>query len=262
MTGRQAAASVVRQLLLMVIVMGTAGFIVPPLYNLAVGKEDPVNGMIVASAVYSVVLLYVFIRKKWWSIPSENDFVRTKPWSLLLWSLLVGFGWLIPMSAFDELLPDMPNVVGDEMTALMNNDFGFFTLCLFAPFIEEVMFRGGILRTLLPVMPSRWQAIALSALLFALIHMNPAQMPSAFIAGLFLGWIYSRTGSILPGVIYHWVNNTTVFVMCRLMPQFANSGISEVFGGDHRRMALAVVFSLFILLPSLYQLSVRTRKDR
>ena len=148
------------------------------------------------------------------------------------------------------------------MTDIINNDYGYFTICIFAPLVEEVVMRGAVLRTLLNSMKNRWGAIAISALLFALIHMNPAQMPYAFIAGLFLGWIYSRTGSVLPGIVYHWVNNTIVFVVVRMMPQFADSNLIEIFGGDHKRVGLAIIFSMFILLPSIYQLAVRTKQDR
>ena len=157
---------------------------------------------------------------------------------MLFWSCLIGVGAIIPESALDEIMPKLPDLVGESMTDIINNDYGYFTICIFAPLVEEVVMRGAILRMLLNSMKSRWGAIAISALLFALIHMNPAQMPHAFIAGLFLGWIYSRTGSVLPGIVYHWVNNTIVFVVARMMPQFADSNLIEIFGGrsEERRV--------------------------
>ena len=125
-----------------------------------------------------------------------------------------------------------------------------------------MIFRGAILRTLLSVMKGKtWLPIVISAFLFALIHMNPAQMPYAFVVGIFLGWIYSRTGSIVPGVLCHWVNNTVAYLMIRLMPhQMADVRMTDLFGGDHRRMGLAIIFSFFILLPALYQLVTRTAR--
>ncbi len=260
MSQRDGAVLVMKQVFTAILVIGTVGFFVPPLYKLVMGKADAVNTSIISSALYSMVLLIIFSKSKWCVLTAE--YFRSRPWSVLLWSSLAGIGWIITASALEEVMPRLPDFAGGHMLQLINNDFGYFALCLFAPMIEEMIFRGAVLRTLLRSMHSRWGAIAISALLFALIHMNPAQMPGAFLAGLFLGWLFSRTGSILPGVVFHWVNNTAVFLFCRMMPQYADAGFSDIFGGDHKRMVLAVVFSLFILLPSLFQLNMLTGKRR
>ena len=51
-------------------------------------------------------------------------------------------------------------------------------------------------------------AIVVSAIIFGVIHANPAQIFFAFILGLIFGWMYYRTGSILPSVVGHVLNNT------------------------------------------------------
>ena len=49
--------------------------------------------------------------------------------------------------------------------------------------------------------------------------------------------------------------------MIRLMPhQMSDVRMTDLFGGDHRRMGLAIIFSFFILLPALYQLVTRTAR--
>lgn len=255
---RNGAKTVIMQVLVTVIVMVTAGFITGPIYKLITGNKDIINVTIISSAIYSLALLFIFTKTKWCVL--TTTYMRSRPWMVLTWTALVAAGSIIPSSFLEEIMPKLPNFIEEEMTGLISNDFGYFTICLFAPFIEEMIMRGAVLRTLLNTMRSKWGAIAVSAAIFSLIHMNPAQMPFAFVAGLFLGWLYSRTGSILPGVVFHWVNNTVVFVFCRMMPQFANADLSQVFGGDHKRMGLAVIFSLFIMVPSIYQLAIRTRK--
>jgi membrane protease YdiL (CAAX protease family) len=72
---------------------------------------------------------------------------------------------------------------------------GPLALIVMAPLTEEVIFRGLILRGLLARI-SPWRAIAISTLLFALLHLNPWQFPVAFGTGLVLGWAYYRTGSL------------------------------------------------------------------
>lgn len=218
---------------------------------------DP-DVLVGVSAFYSLASLLVFIRCGWAKL--SPAYASTKPWGVLTWSALFALGALVPASLLEEAIPSLPDYSAGVMKSLLNSDFGYFALCLFAPFVEEVVFRGAVLRQLLAIMRHKWAAIAVSALIFALIHLNPAQMPYAFLAGLFLGWLYSRTRSILPGVVFHWVNNTLIYIICRLMPQLADGNISQLFGGDHRRVVLAVIFSLLILAPSLYQLNIRTRK--
>jgi len=44
-------------------------------------------------------------------------------------------------------------------------------------------------------------------LLFALFHLNPWQFPTAFFAGLLLGWAYFRTGSLVLCMAGHALNN-------------------------------------------------------
>jgi membrane protease YdiL (CAAX protease family) len=104
----------------------------------------------------------------------------------------------------------------------------------------------------------RWLMIALSAFLFALIHMNPAQMPHAFLIGLLLGWLYMRTGSIMPGVAYHWANNTAAYALYHLYhnPQ----SLQDIVGPGTRPVLLALLFSLCILLPALLQLNIRMQR--
>ena len=129
---------------------------------------------------------------------------------------------------------------------------------MLAPLCEELVFRGAVLRALLRWTPRHWVAIAISALFFALIHVNPAQMPHAFLAGLLLGWLYYRTDSVVPGIVLHWVNNSIAYVVYNLYPD-PDMQLIDLFG-TQRHVAAAVVFSLFILLPALYQLHLRMKK--
>jgi membrane protease YdiL (CAAX protease family) len=141
---------------------------------------------------------------------------------------------------------------------ILRNRWGYFAVGLLAPISEELVFRGAILRALLRWTSRHWVAIAISAVLFALIHANPAQMPHAFLIGLLLGWLYYRTDSIVPGIVYHWVNNSVAYVIYNLYPD-PSLKLIDLFGSQ-RTVAAAVLFSLFILLPALYQLYLRLKK--
>ena len=102
--------------------------------------------------------------------------------------------------------------------------------------------------------------IVLSALLFALAHLNPAQLLHPFVVGLLLGWMYERTRSVLPGIVYHWANNTVAYLLFHAYPD-PDITLTRMMGSQHNAL-LAVFFSLFIILPALYQLNLRLDKGR
>lgn len=94
------------------------------------------------------------------------------------------------------------------------------TLSVVQPVCEEFFFRGYLFRGL----RERFHGpgtIVVSALLFGLFHvLNPATLtperflPSTFL-GLFLGWVCSRTGSVLPGMIVHIIHNGLLLLIVR-----------------------------------------------
>lgn len=101
------------------------------------------------------------------------------------------------------------------MEDLVSEDFGsmppylivlqFIVMCVVPGFCEEFLFRGAILTNCLPF--GRSNAILISSLLFALMHQNAAQIFYAFAAGILLGVLYERTGSIWNCTILHIANN-------------------------------------------------------
>ncbi len=94
--------------------------------------------------------------------------------------------------------------------AIQFNLPGFLSIGIAAPILEELIFRGIMLKGFLKKYPPI-TAITLSALLFGLAHMNPWQFIAAFLVGFLIGWLYWRTRSILPGLFIHFVNNSFSF---------------------------------------------------
>jgi hypothetical protein len=74
------------------------------------------------------------------------------------------------------------------------------------PIVEELFFRGMIY----PLLRYRWGAgvaISVSAAIFAAFHFVPLLMPALFFVGLILGYLRERSGSVLPGVLLHAMQN-------------------------------------------------------
>lgn len=209
----------------------------------------------VTSLLTSLVTVAVFLLARW--APASRTYVRSAPWVQLFWCAFAAMGIIVPSAYVQELMPKLPDMVGKELEAMSGSRYGYYAIGLLAPIAEEVVFRGAILRSLLGWTKRHWAAIAISALLFCLVHLNPAQMPHAFCAGLLLGWMYYRTGSVVPGVVFHWVNNTIAFALIRIMPS-PDAPLVTLFGTDER-VLMAVGCSLLMLIPSIYQLNLRLR---
>ena len=94
---------------------------------------------------------------------------------------------------------------------------------------EEVTFRGVVLGGLRRS-GSRWIAVLGSALVFGLFHFNPYHVVAAFVMGVLLGWVALESGSIVPGMLIHVVNNGAQ-VLADRMPALAGQIRSPVVVG-------------------------------
>jgi sodium transport system permease protein len=79
---------------------------------------------------------------------------------------------------------------------------------------EELAFRGFIF-TGLRNTGSPWRAICVSAVFFGLSHGILQQSLIACLIGVLLGWLALRTGSILPGMVFHLVHNSLGVLVAR-----------------------------------------------
>ena len=84
--------------------------------------------------------------------------------------------------------------------------------CVLAPVLEEMLFRGVILRSFLRQY-SRWASIIGSAALFGFAHLNIYQFSAALVLGVVSGWLYERTRSLLPCIALHAGYNGTLVMI-------------------------------------------------
>ena len=128
------------------------------------------------------------------------------------------------------LLPPMPERLVEAMKILSEGPLWACILCtvVFAPFFEEWLCRGIILRGLLGKMRPVW-AIVLSALIFALIHGNLWQGIPAFLLALLLGYVYYKTGSLKLTMLMHAVNNLCSILLARIPGTDATTSLWDLF---------------------------------
>ena len=83
--------------------------------------------------------------------------------------------------------------------------FLIFYACLIAPILEEIIFRGYILRLLQRF--GNGFAILLSAILFGIYHFDLTQLLPAFAMGCLFGYLAISCDSIFPVIVIHTLNN-------------------------------------------------------
>ena len=113
------------------------------------------------------------------------------------------------------LLPDMPEFLEQALESMVSGNVLINLLCVsvFAPFFEEWLCRGMVLRGLLARNVKPVWAILFSAFFFAFIHFNPWQAIPAFMLGCLFGYVYYKTRSLSLTMLMHCVNNTLAVVL-------------------------------------------------
>ena len=210
--------------------------------------------LVVINLVTSALTIALFVWRRW--SPFSRDYMQRRQWGVFMWSALMALGVVAPMQLLTETLGlTMPKQTEQLLVQILSNDWGFLALAVAVPLAEEMVFRGAVLRVLLRHFGTRrcWWPIVLSAVLFGAAHGNGVQFVNATLMGLLLGWLYWRTGSIAPGVLFHAVNNSVALVTFRFMPGTHDMTLTEFFGGDTVRLSLFIVCSFCVFLPSLWQ---------
>lgn len=230
--------------------------------NILINGKDATLGtpqMLLAQGIFAVICVALFLGFRW--TPVSMHYWNTRPLSVIFWCIIAAVGTIAPSLWLQSVLDFLPDFAGEELLDFIQHRWGYLVVCILAPLAEEVIFRGAVLRTMLEHWEGskRWTAIIISALLFGLAHMNPAQIPHAFLMGVLLGWLYERSRSLIPCVVLHCANNTIAYLMTAAYPA-PDITLRDILGGSQRAEWMAVGFSIMILIPALYQLSLRLKR--
>lgn len=187
-----------------------------------------------------------------------SSYLRYTP-LLIAWPILLVFGitshiiYLIPTP---ESLAGMFDDSRDGVIWL-----SILTVALIAPVLEEVIFRGVVLKDLLGRY-SPLKAIAVSSFLFGLVHLNPWQFVSAFGMGIIGGWIFWKTNNLILPIIVHISNNLlfALFGMYFGTQYLIDTPMQQVFGSQTNQW-LAVLIAIVLFGGTWYVLARRVRYD-
>lgn len=120
----------------------------------------------------------------------------------------------------------------------------FLYVCVGAPIAEELLFRGLVLRTLMPY--GKRFAIVMSALLFGAYHGNVVQIPYAMAVGLVFGYVAAEH-SVAWAMVLHMFNNLVLADMIPRLGHFLPEGLVDellgllILGCSIAAMVIAIV---------------------
>ncbi len=174
-------------------------------------------------AIYLVVILGVYlyaVRRSagGWQTLGWRSFAGSWLLALPLLTLvqLVGMAlinvvFVLPFVGSDFENPQIEAITGGGMLSLRDLVLLMILIAVVAPLAEEIFFRG----MLYPVLRRRWSvapAIVINGLLFSLIHLIPPLLPGLFFVGMVLAWVRERSGSLIPCILLHAMQNGVVLL--------------------------------------------------
>lgn len=139
-----------------------------------------------------------------------------------------------------------------KMMEQMTNDKATMIVMavIMAPIFEEIVFRGIIQKGLINKGTKPGVAIAISSIVFGLVHGNPWQFVGAVLLGSVLGFVYYKTKSLLLPILLHAFNN-----LCSSLLIFY--GNTESFADVFKVSEWVILFVGIVLFAVFYYLFTR-----
>lgn len=183
-------------------------------------------------------------------VPLDNG--RFSPIGGAMLALMVAVGTIacaIVVEPACALLPEMPEFMKHLMEQLSGGPLwvALLSTAVFAPFFEEWLCRGMILRGMLKKY-SPTAAIIISAAFFAVIHLNPWQAVPAFALGCLFGLVYYKTGSLKLTMLMHCANNAFSVIISRFPGAEEKEYIYQLFDG---KWQYGIVYAICTALLAL-----------
>lgn len=200
-------------------------------------QKDIVANVVASQALLifaPCALLTLWLRVR----PSTTFLVRTPPLLGVAAAVLIGLAAPVLNSALVRLVGE-PSATGpmqeiqEAMTAFVKAHpaASVLVFAVLPAVCEELFFRGFVLGGLRSSMRgggAAARAAVISSVLFAVFHIYPEKWAPTFLMGLVLAFLAIRTGSLLPGIVAHTLNNASAVLVA--LPQVAEL-VEKVPGG-------------------------------
>ena len=136
---------------------------------------------------------------------------------------------------------------GDTMGILLAN---LLVMGIIPSLCEEFLFRGVIITWIKNHFGNIHVAVFLSAFIFSAMHLQFYGFVPRFLLGMYLGYLFIWTGSLLPCIIVHFINNAmTVVVSFLYNKQIINIDYDNFgnVGNNYLLLGISVVFTSILI---------------
>ena len=225
--------------------------------------QDTITLLIGYAIVFTLATLYGWRRVTRQNSEQKLITIGKTSLAIFIFSFFTTIALLLVLDPIVNLIP-MPDWLYDAFAQLMGEKSlsTFVMLCIAAPILEELIFRGIILQGFLKNY-SPQKAIIWASILFGLVHLNPWQFIPAVVLGLFIGWVYWKTGSLLPCIFIHFVANTTSYVSSFFIDiENAKELTTQDLIGNNFVYFSLLILAIFIIVGSIRMLNNQFSKER
>lgn len=206
--------------------------------------------LVIASAL--TFLFAILICQKGFKAPFEWKGSSSRKAKIIILSLLTMLPLVLFSNSLTEVL-ELSDIMEDNFKMMSASSWALCVMAMIGPLAEEVCFRYGIAGSLLKQKGyTPWLAITVSALIFGIIHMNPAQMLGATVLGMYFGWLFVKTNSIWPSLLCHIFNNALAVIMLQYMSY--DFKIASLLPSQSY-MYLLIVGSIIVAVPFILLLN-------
>lgn len=166
--------------------------------------------------VITVILVWPIFKESYYYLRRQNFIDLLKMIAKLYFIMLVASIFVNMIVSFLSNSPNSANQVEVESSLASESVLMIFTTLIFAPIVEEGVFRGAIFRPLRSKYNFYFSAF-LSSLMFGFIHISQSLMQGNYqdlwflitytFIGMFTCHAYEKTGSIYASMLFHFINN-------------------------------------------------------
>ena len=185
---------------------------------------------ILIGAILTLLIYFIIEKIKKTSLAKETDMkmVTGKQIGLTVVGALGGMFFLNFMLSILPIPADLLGDLSSGMSSLTSYPFWLALLvnAILIPILEEVVFRGYLFSRLGKAMPAVVAAV-ISSVVFGLCHGGLVWAIWAGITGLIICVVRVKSGSIIPGIVFHIIMNTYGMVVSYfpVLEKLTNTGM-------------------------------------
>ena len=145
----------------------------------------------------------------------KSSIIQALKYSIAGYFIFICTNLILVLTNLMEILPgfgQQENIID----GLINTKLDFYVIgaaiCIFAPVIEEVVFRGYIYNKFKNNY-SKVKSSVLTSIIFAGIHFQFEVFSAMFVLSLIIHWVYEKSNVITGAIVFHILNNTLTFII-------------------------------------------------